>query len=1083
MLSTIQMITEGEYKKCDWGLSGLEFEDMIFDRIAYELQSAFSQGAKLERTPNTRDGGVDLIITSTCPVSVMGQNFSMRGKKRITIYIECKYTTQKILPLEKFSKNLLIAARKKTDYFLLVTNASISPYSFYEAANTFSSEVNMFRLVDQDTLLRCLNASDPRIHNIPKKIPALFVAYQTEKKYVNGHLGLDVYIQFKSNTPDATSCDLQLISDRNWLLEKNNIHIILDSNATVCKKITVERINHDGVNDILLQFILDGERRTVQIVGTSTQYNFVLPFCGEAHRSLLSEIIHNTTQNDHIHLMCLTGEAGIGKSRIMDEACNTLILQGNTCFRFTFTHETSLTDLCNNVRKQMKLPASTDASFLQIVSELSTKPLKRYFLVIEDIHNAPEQFFNELRMINQCSCSHSPVYLAVAGRDDNTVCNEPYYTFLEWCKCMKESSICSFRKVPALEKEECINLIKSIINEAPSFVINKIQVFSQGNPFFLIQYIEYLLETKIIHLVNRTTVGITNAVTFCNNLYIPAGVEDIIGRRFSILQTKQSENTINFLNILAYMGGAVSTQFFNYYFGDDSAETLSMLFENHLLKQTDQGVSFDHESIFLFVRERIKKKTCKENCCKNLYSKPMLMMLIPSLKVGEIQLYAGDIKAAKEHFHPLIMELEGASNISSINLTPQYYEYYFSVYEFANKLDSPQLDKHALLGIVYTAMHNLSSGNVDMAFHFVNKQLNSRHQNDQQLKTTIKVLYAHYYLSVGKTSKAKQYINELLALERYSPELFDDQTRFNLFDRASSLFLQENHIEPAQKYNRLAWNIAVHCKDYKLMTLAKIIEAKICFYTNTHEALNTIKAAEELAGIELATRIACHNKIGKLTAEILIAGASKETGIKYMPQAIILLEESLQVGYPLAIIRTHYLLAVLHYLVEEIALAKQHLENGIEISIKIGNMKLLPQYYNLKLIIASTENQPIEILSRYAETAIEYMRQQDMLFLGALDFGSVNIINVTNHAIFLKEYLPETESYKFMRTIEFYGANGTCDYECSSHKECRYSCNMSREVYLENYQRIQYGQMLFMNEHSTYHFRDIHSPFYIPLGV
>lgn len=1083
MLSTIQIITEGAYKKCSWNLSGLEFEELIFDYIANELQSAFFQGAKLEKTPNTRDGGVDLIITTSCPISIMGQKFSMRGKKQITIHVECKYTAQKTLALEKFSKNLLLASDKDIDYFLLVTNASISPYSFYEAVNTFSNGEVSFKLIDQDTLLLYLDNSDTRIAPIPKTNPPLFVAYQTEKSYVNGHLGLYLYILFKNNSSEAITCTLQLLSDRNWILDENNIKIILDSNSAICKKITIEKINFDGENDILLQFLLDGERKTVQIVGTSTHYNFMLPFTGEGHKTLLGEIINETTVNNQIQTLCLIGEAGIGKSRIVDEACNTLMLRGNTCFRYIFNRELSLFDFCSAIRKQMKLSPSTDTSVFQIISELSSNIYKHYFLVIEDIHNAPEQFFKELYRLKELKVLCSPVYLVLVGRDDNTVCNESYYAFLDWCRNSEPDSNITVKNVSSIEKEECINLIKSIINEAPTFVINKIQTFSRGNPFYLIQYIEYLLETKIIHLVNRTTVGITNAATFSGNIYIPTEIEELIARRYNILKEKQSAHTMLFLSILAYMGGSVNSQILNYYFGDDCAEILSLLFQSHILKQTSEGISFDHESIYLYVKERIKKEHSKKECCKTLYAHPAIFSLLPPLKAGEVLLYCERIDSARTYLAPLIKELEGITNISSINLTPDYFEYYFSLYEFSNELGCTDLDKQTLIGIVYIAMHNLNSGSVDWAFQFVNEQLQKKYRKDTQLNTTIKVLYAHYYLSIGQTSKAKQYINELLSLERCFPDFFDEQTRFNLFDRASSLFLQENHIEPAKKYNQLAWEIALNCKDYKLMTLAKIIEAKIYFYTDIHKCLYIIEDAEKLLNHELAVRIACHNRIGKLTAEILIAGPCAETGQKYTTQALRLLEESLQVGYPLAIIRAHYLLAVLHYLNDEIALAKQHIENGIETSIKVGNIKLLPQYYNMKLIIATREDQPLEILTRYAETAIEYLRQLNMLFLGALDFGSSNIINITNHAIFLKEYMPETESYMFMQTIDFYGANKNCDFDCTAHRECRYSCNMSREVYFDNYKKIKDGQLLFMNEHNNYHFRDKNSPFYIPLGV
>lgn len=69
MLSTIQIISEGALNKWDWKTNGLEFEQLIYDCVANELRFAFSCGAELVKTPNTRDGGVDLIITTPIPIA------------------------------------------------------------------------------------------------------------------------------------------------------------------------------------------------------------------------------------------------------------------------------------------------------------------------------------------------------------------------------------------------------------------------------------------------------------------------------------------------------------------------------------------------------------------------------------------------------------------------------------------------------------------------------------------------------------------------------------------------------------------------------------------------------------------------------------------------------------------------------------------------------------------------------------------------------------------------------------------------------------------------------------------------------
>lgn len=1083
MLSSIQIITEGTLNRWDWNISGLEFEQLIYDYIAYDLRYAFPNGTKLIKTPNTRDGGVDLIITTPVPITIMGQKFSMCGKDEVTIHIECKYTTQKTLPLDKFSKNLLLAAEKNIDYFLLVTNASISPYSFYQAVNNFSHNTTCFKIIDQDSLLLYLDEQICPVVPIEKNIPNLFIAYQTEKKFMNGQLGLDLYILIKNNSPSSAVCALQLLSDRNWALEKNSIEIILDGCESICKKIAIAKVEYDGGDDILLQFLLDGERKTIQIMGTSMNYNFVLPFTGEEHKCLSQEIVNAVADNEQISMLCLTGEAGIGKTRIIDEALNLLSVRGTTCYRYAYTRKTAFHDFCTAIKKHFKLPLTKTSSLVEIANELSVHIFKRYFIVIEDIHNAPDSFFQELRKLESALPTNSPIYFVFAGRDDHTVWNDSYYAYLDWCKHHEKKDNFLHREVPRLEKQECISLIKFVINDAPLFVVEKIQKFSRGNPLYLIQYIEYLLETHIIYLVNRNTVGITNAATFSGNLYIPEKIEELIEQRFLVLNKLQPRHVMQFLNIIAYIGCPVQIEYLNFFFCDSDPCEIQFLFENHLLKQTDQGIVFDHESIYLFLREKAKDEDVKRACCGALYSNAAIFSLLSPLKKGEVLLYAGDIGRAKEYLSELIHELVNITNISSINLTPEYYEYYFSLYHFANELEYNGLDKNILIAIVYNAMHNLSSGSVSQAVKFVNSELHSKYCDDLQLNTSISVLYAHYYLSVGQMSKAKQYITELLALERCSPELFDDQARFNLFDRASSLYLQENHVDPAKKYNQMSFQIAKKTNDYKLMTLAKIIEAKICFYTDTHQALELMEEATDFLSRDSSVRIGCHNSIGMLTARIFISGANKKTSEKYRDNALHLLKTAMEIGYPLAIIRMHYILAVLHYLSGEIALAKQHLENGIETSIKIGNIKLLPHYYNMKLIISVRENQPISILSQYAETAIEYLRQLHMLFLGALDFGSSNIVNLTNHAIFLKEYMPESESYIFMRSIEFYGSNLNCDFNCASHKECRYSCHKNREVYLDNYNRIAQGNLLFLNKNCEYSFRDKDTPFYIPLGV
>jgi len=98
---------------------------------------------------------------------------------------------------------------------------------------------------------------------------------------------------------------------------------------------------------------------------------------------------------------------------------------------------------------------------------------KRYVIVIEDIHHADKDFFASLKAIAKESTSDTPFTIVMAGRDDYTVYNESYFSFLSWLKDEGKSLITSYL-VPKLKDDECKNMIRAIIKGAPEIVIDRI---------------------------------------------------------------------------------------------------------------------------------------------------------------------------------------------------------------------------------------------------------------------------------------------------------------------------------------------------------------------------------------------------------------------------------------------------------------------------------------------------------------------------------------------------------------------------------------------------------------------------------
>ena len=146
---------------------GLPFESRIYKILSKQLGRQYGQKIKIWKTEDTQDNGKDIIIQSeTDLLNFMGRDLYLRGRKRITIYIECKSSDDNNITFNQLAGN---ASRVKNDdvqYYILVTNTTIVPFTFYnfnEDLKKISDKPIEFMLVDQTLLFPYLRECEETI--------------------------------------------------------------------------------------------------------------------------------------------------------------------------------------------------------------------------------------------------------------------------------------------------------------------------------------------------------------------------------------------------------------------------------------------------------------------------------------------------------------------------------------------------------------------------------------------------------------------------------------------------------------------------------------------------------------------------------------------------------------------------------------------------------------------------------------------------------------------------------------------------------------------------------------------------------
>lgn len=1084
MISSINNINENINNQ-EWGIEiGHPFERLIYNSLIKTLNLGANDDIKLKKTSAANDGGKDFVIKSKVNLKLFDIDISLKGKKEISIYIECKSSNNDLISYEKVSKNSIIAGQDRVDYFILVTNKTISPFTFYSIDENSKLYGYEFILVDQFLLHNFLDKHNLNGGNYiqPPHIPEIGLSYQTSKSFFEETPCIELFLMCRNYADKDIDCSLNLFTDRNWRIRNFDNIFVVEKDKTKCFKFIIFKKYSDGLDDLLIKVNINKFERIIEIKNDFINYNFELPLTGEAHKNIIDQISESIFTKDNFVWFNLYGEAGIGKTRVINEICKKINEKGINILSYLCSNncKNNFERLKNRISQNFKKTISSN-NFIGFFKEIEDK-YEKTVLIIEDIHNADKEFIAMLsKLSNNKDKKNIQLVLITAGRDDYTVFNEDYFSLLDEIKEKTSNNIFSYIIKP-FKDNECKMLIKQIIKDIPNNVMKKLYSSSQNNPFYLVQFIEYLLEINIVNLLNRNTVGIPNIQTFAQKLYIPVQIENLLKRRLSNLKMSAlGQKLCDFLFMASMYGIEFPRELFYLYFSDDELDNTNVLFKSHFINLSGKKdtLKFDHETIYLFFREQRKSlKLCQEIC-----NKPQIFELYPDTTKGIIYCITGQFSLAEKELQNPITEIKNMSNVSSENISPEYFDTLNYIYEYFKYNKDYDLMKRTLLCKVYIAMHNLAMGRALNTFIEVNDFKDKNHSEDQHFITELKQLEASFYLSVGLISKSEGLMNELIAEERQNPVIFNDETRYNLYERAASLSIHLNHLEPALAYNHLSFELAEKMNNNKLKALSKINEAKAYFFIDAEKSLNLIKEADSYLKEDFVLRINCHNQLGMLTTKIILSDTSDDEIKDFINQAEKLLKLSLDIKYPLDIIRSHYILAILNFISnpKDIENCKRHIECGIEASIRFGILKIVPSIYCLKALVAIYEKQNKDYIAQIFNTMIDYLSQQDLLFLGNLDFTYANIILLTNYLIFLEENAFENKMYEFLQRITYYGYSAKCDFQCDKHPDCQYTCAKDLSLFKQNYDIINDGSLLLVDP--KYKFKRIYKNYFFPLSL
>ncbi|MDR1002551.1 MAG: ATP-binding protein [Oscillospiraceae bacterium] len=1068
---------------------GLEFENWIYQAISKEISPYFEKGTRIEKTPSSNDGGKDIIISSPVDIlSMLGQSFYMNGKSKIKIYIECKSTNQNSLQFEKIIGNISKVKDDEIDFFVLVTNSCIIPITYYRINEELKTCGTKFILVDQYLLAKYLVKME--LAN-PSKIPlycgklSLYGEYQVVPQKENGRNVYEIYLVCRNYCKDNHHNTINLLTDKNWATKSSSFSFVISPNGGYVRKISITRSYSDGIDDLLFKLKTQETESIVHIHGTDIKEVFEPHFVGKEHNIIKNKLIKRIHEADNLQLFYLWGDAGIGKTRITQELFRVLDGQQYDFYFFSFgkNRKNPCKDISDFLITKSYLRNVDSSIDLTEIIYSASNPSRRAVIIIDDCHHAENNFFEQIKLLEK---STSPVTIILCGRTDYSEGEINYYSFVQW---MLDHYPKSGWIVQPLKEEETKSLIRAMINHVPDIVLQKVYDMSMNNPLYIVQFIEYLLETKLVKLINRNTVGIINVATFSSRVSIPSKISQIYGKRLNnLLKSYNGAACLELLFLLTIFGGDLSSMQIMDFIDEDLNVTQELLDRRFIKRGENRNFIFIHESMFIFFKDLLlSSKKYKKQISQYVFSKNDLFLTqLSDYDIARLALWKNDVEKSKKYFNSAINILFKIDNYSNYNINIGIYNYLYDIYElYKGKKSNIDLLKKIISARVYITLHYLAPINAisECEYGLMLLEKSAIFKDEQKFKYTLLSLKAHSLLNAGKLSDGELILKELQSKWLISPDYFDTETLFDIMDRLSSIYIKYNCFELALNYCNLELSIAEKFKDNSLTIIAHRTRSKLYFYNDNIKCKDSLDKANVFLQNGSSTRIYEDNALSELLFEMQNNKSCNWKQI--LNDAIEIKKRAFDNSFYKSFIRSYTLLSVSQVKLandsNDLLIAKKLIQEGIDASIRFGIPSHIWQFYNLLAIVDMKLNYESDHVLRLFETVFSMLASQNLLYIGNRDFCFCNVMAISNVGFFLHDNGFESNFINKMSSVTYTGYSQLCNYDCGN-SECGYIC-MSDTAYLnKQYTKAGNKQLLFIDQIQQRLLRDESTKYFIPLS-
>lgn len=1019
----------GESHNLPWYLNekvGKVFEDNIFNILLSELDHYIKNRTLwIEQTPKSGDNGKDIIIESNTQFKLFGITFGNKLTKKLNLYIEIKSVNSKTLNDKEYFVNASKNFRSNIDYYILLTNAKIIPNAFNYIETEFEFNNIEFVIMDQSIIAPYLSNYPDLFKNVPvysgdNKICVEYIlASDDEESDI-----YSIYFLFRNYDTNTKEFKLNLTSTFNWNLIEDVKVFLVEPNRTISKKVKVRKTANGGSD--ILSFNLNYDNSFINIdLKNVAKDEFITKFVGDDRKHKINTLINNINKKNVFY--CIWGDSGIGKSRFIDEFIKMISKQ--SYFIKSFDLKPQNQETMTEIYNFLEIEIQNSSTFCSNLQSYNNKYRQR-IIVIDNFHNAKDDFLEEVKKYyyNQ----NNLIKLIIVGRTDYTVGSLKYYEFVNWSKNElnnndKNNNSTEFSKAVVLKKlsnDDCEKLINSIIKDIPLEALDILKKNANGNPLYVTQFIEYLLDKKLIYIANRNSVGIIDTNHFYSKEGIPKTVYEIYECRFKTLNKLFDKNLYDFLTLFYFYHGEINDDFIEDVLKIDN-ETINFYIDKKLLCYEDKGdgasYKFIHESLITYLENNITDNNKLYVSNLLLRENPKATENLSDYKLGRLYLWGNKKDLATKSFSRIISQLKNIKNISNINIDMLMYDYLDDVYCLLNEDETSKDILVSLLKTkVYITLHHFSP---HYAVVLCDKYLeiishSKLLKNNNELKFSIKSEKAHGLLNSGENLKGERLLIELQSewiakkLNKYTLEMFD------VFDRLCAINIKLGCFNTAKNFNEMSLKVAKECNDFSLEIIAYRTRSKLYYLNSQKECLASLKKVNNIAK-DTNPRISLNNQIYQNIYNLTYDLKSIDNIIDDLNSCIQIANNG---DFNRGRIQAYEVLIgalIKKSGCENLELALDYIEKAINMSITFGISSYMWQFYNFKAIILMKINAETDKIKKFFDTAYEILETQNLLNVGESIPCYSNIIVIRNILKFYAESVDEDEFYSIYNKISY----------------------------------------------------------------